>query len=388
MSRDLLFIVNEAGYFLSHRLPLALAAREAGWRVSVATAPGAGQETIRAAGFTAHSLPLTRSGANPWQELRAIGSTWRLLRRTKPDLVHCVALKAIVAGGLAARFAGSPACVFAIAGLGHVFIDSGAKHRLLGTLFRALLPLLVGDRARVIVQNDEDLDLLGASATLRRRAVLIPGSGVDLARFAPTPEPANPVAVLVAGRMLWTKGIGEFVAAARLLRASGVTARFLLAGASDPGNPAAIPENELAHWQHEGVVEWLGQRDDMHELWSRCHIACLPSYREGLPKSLVEAAASARPIVASDVPGCRDVVRDGENGLLVPPENAEALAGALRRLLEDGALRRRLGDRGRQIACERFGLRDVVAATLSLYEDLVPASDGSEAAGLLSLRSR
>lgn len=366
----LLFIVNEAWYFLSHRLDLALAARADGWEVEVASAPGASQEGIRAAGLTAHSLPLSRSGANPLRELRAVLAARRLLRERRPDLVHCVALKAIVIGGLAARLTGTAGRVFTIAGLGHTFIERGPAQILLRTLFRGLLPWLAGKGGRLIVQNDEDLDTLGVPLGLRRRSVLIRGSGVDLERFVPAPEPAGPATVLVASRMLRTKGIGEVVEAARRLKARGTAVRVLLAGASDRGNAAAIAPETLTAWQSEGLVEWLGHRADMPDLLAGSHIACLPSYyREGLPKSLIEAAAAGRPIVTSDVTGCRDVVRDGDNGLLVPARDAEALAGALRRLIDDPAQRQRMGARGREIAEEAFGLNGVIDRTLQVYRE-------------------
>ncbi len=389
MSRKLLFIVNDAGYFLSHRLPLAEAAREAGWQVSVATASGPAQQAIRAAGFVAHSLPLTRSGLRPDRELRAVFAAWRLMRQLEPDLVHCVALKAAVAGGLAARLAGVPAVVLSVAGLGHAFTDSGPIALALRQILRGLMPLLVSPRTRVIVQNRDDLERLAGRTSIRARSVLIPGAGVDLGRFGPKPEPESPATVLLASRMIWKKGVGEFVAAARRLRQVDCTWRFLLAGDSDPGNPAAIGREQLEAWHREGAVEWLGQRDDMPELLGACHVFCLPSYYgEGVPKSLIEAAASGRAAVTTNMPGCRDVVRDGENGILVAPRDPTALAEALRCLLEDPALRRRFGRRGREIACERFGLHDVVAATLSLYEDLVPAAEDAEPAALLSIGSR
>jgi len=373
MSRRLLFIVNDAGYFRSHRLPVALAARDAGWDVHVATAPGPAQAALGEAGLSIHDLPLTRAGLRPDRELGALLAAWRLLRRLRPDLVHCVALKAVVVGGLAAGLAGVPARVFAIAGLGHVFTAKGLGGLSLRVLFRALLPLLVRGRARLIVQNLDDMARVARSPALRAACRLIPGSGVDLTAFQPAPEPDGPITVLLASRMIRTKGIADFVEAARRLRAQGVAARFLLCGASDPGNPAAIPEAELEAWHREGTVEWLGRRDDVPALMAACHVFCLPSYYgEGVPKVLQEAAAAGRPAVTTDMPGCRDVVRDGESGLLVPPQQPARLAEALGRLIEDGALRRRLGAQARARAEREFGLERVVEAHLAIYRELVP----------------
>ena len=370
MSRRLLYIVNEASYFLSHRLPLAKAAQAAGWEVEVATAEAPEQAEIAAAGFVIHSLPLSRSGLRLDRELRALLATWRLLRRIRPDLLHCVALKAVVLGGLAARLAGTPAGIFTIAGLGHVFVENGLANRLLRTVFRHLFPLLVTPNTRVIFQNPDDQVRLGLKGKLSRRQVLIAGSGVDLELFHMRPEPPGEVAIILPSRLLWTKGVGEFVEAARRLRAAGVPARFLLAGDNDPGNPASIPHEQLTAWSAEGAVEWLGFQQDMPLLLANCHIVCLPSfYGEGVPKCLIEGAATGRALVATDTPGCREIVRHGENGLLARPKDSEALAKALRQLIEDPDLRRRFGKRGREIAGD-FGLHEVVPRTLALYDDV------------------
>lgn len=373
MSRRLLFIVNQADYFLSHRRALAEAAQRCGWQVEIATAPDKAQEAIRRAGFTVHSLPLSRSGLRPDRELTALLATWRLLRRRRPALVHCVALKATVLGGLASRLAGVPARVLAIAGLGHVFTDQGAGNRLLQWCFGRLIRLLAGPGTRLLLQNEEDLAQMAAFGVPSRRLVLIPGAGVDPARFHPEPEPPGPVAVLLPSRMIWKKGIGEFVEAARLLRGRGVEARFCLAGDVDPGNPASVPRAQLAAWDDEGIVEWHGFVQDMPALLASSHIVCLPSYYgEGVPKSLIEGAAAGRPLVSTDMPGCRAIARDGENAILVPPQDARALADTLQRLIEDPALRQRLGTRGREIAKGEFAQAKVVKDTLALYRELMP----------------
>lgn len=369
----LLYIVNEPGYFLSHRLELALAAERDGWRVEVATAAGPKQADIRAAGLVAHSLPLSRSGLRPDQELRALLATYKLLRQRQPRLLHCVTLKTIVLGGLAALAAGVPARIYAVAGLGHVFTDDSLRSRLLRLFLKTVVRLIVPAQARLIVQNADDRDRLVEGTPLAARTVLIRGSGVDLERFQVSDEPPEPVRIVLPSRMIWKKGVGEFVEAGRRLRAGGVTARLQLAGASDPGNPAAVPEEQLQAWHDEGVVEWLGHCGDMSAVLRGSHIVCLPSYYgEGVPKSLIEGAASGRAIVTTDMPGCRDVVRDGENGCLVPPRDVEALTAALRGLIEDPDLRRRYGACSRQIAEQSFGLDRVIDETLTLYRALAP----------------
>ena len=377
MSRRLLYVVNDAGYFLSHRSALAQAAISAGWEVHVATAfadgPDLLRERIRALGVIPHAVPVTRFGLRLDRELWAVWSIFRLMRVVKPELVHLVALKAVLVGGLAAAFARVPARIVTIAGLGYVFDSRGWRERLARAVFRLALLGVVSANTRIIVQNSEDMARIAVTGFIARRGVLIPGSGVDLDYFHPSPEPPGPVVVLMPSRMLWNKGVAVFVAAARDLRAAGVAARFHLAGDTDPGNPAEVPPATLAAWSDSGVVDWLGHVEDMPALLAASHIVCLPSsYGEGVPKSLIEAAAAGRAIVATDIAGCREIVRDGENGLLVPPRDAPALAAALRRLIDDGTLRQRFGARGRAIAQARFGIADVVAATLAVYRELTP----------------
>lgn len=374
-SRKLLFLVTEDWYFCSHRLPIARAARDAGYDVAVATRVAAHGEAIRAEGF--RLIPLARLGrsmGNPLRELSGLLEVVGVYRRERPDIVHHVALKPAIFGSLAARIAGVRRCVNGIAGLGSIFSSQSAKARLLRPLVKLAFRLLLNrDGAAVIVQNPDDGRLLtGGGLVDPARLTLIKGSGVDLARFAATPEPADgaPVATLVS-RMLWDKGVGVLVEAARLLRARGVPLRVRLAGTPDPENMGSIPEEQLRAWRDEGVVEWIGFCDDVPGLWRDSHIAVLPSwYGEGVPKSLLEAAAAARPMIAVDGPGLREVVTDGETGLLVPARDAAALAGALQRLAEDAALRRRMGEAARRRAEREFGEAAVAEATLALYRQL------------------
>ena len=370
----LLYLVTEDWYFCSHRLPVARAARDAGAEVVVATRVTAHGEAIRAEGFRLVPLAWRRGSHTPLAELRAIVDIVSLYRRERPDLVHHVALKPVIYGSLAAASAGVPHVVNALTGLGALFIGSSARTRLLGALARAVLrPLLNRPGGRVILQNADDRLLLEERGLLRHTLVaLIRGSGVDVNRFAPTPEPDSPPVAVLAARMLRDKGVDEFVDAARLLKARGVAVRMQLAGPTDPDNPAAIDEKVLRGWQTEGVVEWLGPVADMPALWATSHIAVLPSYREGLPKALLEAAASGRPMVATDVPGCREIVRADETGLLIPPRDAAALADAIARLAGDAALRRRLGARARLVAETEFAEAVVVRETLALYRELLP----------------
>ncbi len=369
----LLMVVNEAAFFLSHRLPVAQAARAAGYEVHLATRAGAAVRDIQALGFAHHVLPLSRSGRNPLAELRLLWALWRLMRRLRPDIVHAVTIKPVLYGGLAARLGGAPAFVAAVSGLGHVFVEDG-RRTFLRRAVTALYRRALGHRhSRVIFQNPVDQATLTTVGALRPdQAVLIPGSGVDLAQFHEAPELPGPVIIVCVSRMLAEKGIAEFVAAARQLRAQRPQVHCWLAGAPDPGNPSAIREAQLRDWDRAGWVRWLGQCDDVAALYHQAHIAVLASYREGLPRSLVEAAACGRAIVTTDVPGCRDAVQAGVTGVLVPARDSDALARALLALVDDPARRQAMGRAGRRLAEQRFGIDGVVARHLALYDSLLP----------------
>ena len=370
----LLYLVTEDWYFCSHRLPVARAARDAGAEVVVATrVAGHGQE-IEAEGFRLIPLAWRRGSHAPLAELAAISEITRVYARERPDLVHHVALKPVIYGSIAAVLARVPHVVNALTGLGALFIGSSTRTRTLGALARAALrPLLNRPGGRVILQNADDRQLLEERGLLRHdRVALIRGSGVDVSRFAPTPEPDGPPVAVLVGRMLRDKGVAEFVEAARLLKQRGVAVRMQLVGPTDPDNPAAIDAAMLRLWESDSLVQWLRPTADIPGVWSRSHIAVLPSYREGLPKALLEAAACGRPMVATDVPGCREIVRQDETGLLVPAKDPAALADAIARLAGDAALRRRLSARARAVAETEFAEEVVVRETLALYRALLP----------------
>jgi glycosyltransferase involved in cell wall biosynthesis len=368
----ILYLVTEDWYFCSHRLPVARAARDAGARIIVATRVVDHGAAIEREGFQLRPLPWRRGRLAPLREAGSLAAIRRLYRRERPDLVHHVALKPMVYGSLAAGRQG-PTVVNALTGLGTVL--QGDRHPRLGGLVCGLLPLLLdGKHRHLLVQNPDDRDL-----ALRRRFVapdrltLIRGSGVDLDRFAPSPEPPGPPVAALVGRMLAVKGVADLAAAARLLRQRGVALRLWLAGPSDDDSPSAIAPATLRGWQAEGLLDWLGPVDDIADLWRRTHIAVLPSRGgEGVPKALLEAAAAGRPLVATDVPGCREIARPEETGLLVPRRDPAALADALAKLAADPALRRRLGGGARRLAEAEFGEARVAAETLALYRRLLP----------------
>lgn len=369
VNKKLIYVVTEDWYFVSHRLPLAITARMNGYDVAIVTRRGNKAPFIEGAGIRVIDFAIDRGGVNPLRELLTVFRLWRLYRHESPDLVHHVAMKPVLLGGLAARLAGVRGIVNAIAGMGFLFTGE-KRNGVVTKLVRRLLPLSVG-RGRVIVQNSDDALELERLGVPDRNIRLIRGAGVDLERFSPRPElPGVPVVVLPA-RLLWDKGVEEFVGAARWLSEQGVKGRFALVGDPDPDNPASISDSDIKAWLAEGVIEHWGWCDDVVEVMRAAHIVCLPSYREGLPKSLLEAAACGRAIVATDVPGCREVVRDGDNGILVPAGDTRALARALLRLIEDETLRKAMGMRARARAESEFSQELVHEQTLAVYRELL-----------------
>lgn len=369
----ILILASDAWYFWAHRLPIARALRESGAEVLVMTVAGGKSVAVEKEGF--HIIPwrVSRGGLNPLRETSGFLQVVGAYRRVRPDLVHHVGLKPIVYGGLAARFCGPIPSINAFSGLGHLFASAGLKMRLLRRLVLVLLRHALSiESARCIFENPDDHSLfVNAKVVPSRRAVVIRGVGVNLREFSPRPESGGIPIVLLPSRMLWEKGIGDFVKAAEKLRAQGISARFVLVGSPDPANPTSIPETQLSAWRESGVVEWWRQRDDMSSVYAQSQVVCLPSYREGIPRVLIEAAASGRAIVTTDSPGCREVVRQGENGLLVPPRSPQALADALAVLLADAGLRAQMGARGREIAAREFSEERVVQETMSVYRDLL-----------------
>lgn len=377
MASRLLFVVNDAEFFVSHRLAVAIAARDAGYDVHVATAPGQGTQEITRLGFVHHPVPMSRSGRNPVDELRAFIALRRLMKQLGPELVHLVTIKPVLYGGIAARLSKVPAVVVAISGLGHLFSPGGIRAGLLQMMMTPLYRFALGHRnLRVIFQNAADRDALSRLSGLPAAcAVMIRGSGVQLDRYRHLPEPSPPLTVVFASRLLKTKGVGEFVSAARLLRQRDHDVRFWLTGSIDPGNPTTVSDDDLERWRQEGDIEILGNRNDIPEVFAQSHIVVLPSYYgEGVPKVLLEAAACGRAVVTTDHPGCRDAVEAGVTGLLVPVRDTDSLVAAIEKLLLDADMRQAMGAAGRQMAEREFGIEGVVREHLRIYRTLEGAS--------------
>ena len=369
-SPRLLIVVNDAAFFLSHRLALALGARDAGFDVHIATPRDEASPRIEAAGLPFHAIPLSRKGTSPAGELRTIAALVKLYRELRPDIVHHVTAKPILYGGLAARIARVPAVVHAVSGLGYVFISNEPRARAIRRGIMATYRLVTSHpNCAVIFQNDDDRRVFG-SAIRTKRIELIRGSGVDLTRFRPTPLPSGVPVVVLPARMLWDKGVAEFVEAARLVRAPGVSARFVLVGDLDANNPAGVPRERIEAWVKDGFVEWWGMRTDMPAVLEQSTIVCLPSYREGMPKTLLEACAAGRPIVTTDVPGCRDALTGGDYGVLVPARDAAALATAIAELLADRPRLERMAASAAAAAAQ-FAVEVVLGRHIALYRSLL-----------------
>jgi glycosyltransferase involved in cell wall biosynthesis len=372
--KRLLYVAPDARFFVTHRLPLAMAARRAGFDVHVATPDGAAIPTITDAGLVWHRVRFGPLRKRPWSDLLTLIDLITLDRQIRPSLVHHVTFKAVLYGTIAARLNRVPVVVNAMTGLGDVFAANGIADQIWRTITIVLFRVFVRHRRmRIILQNEDDVEtLIAAGVATRAQAILIRGSGVDPSHFVPAPRHAEAIPMVVcASRIVETKGIAEFIAAARALRKEGVLARFVLAGDRDTDSGKSISDALFDEWLHDGAVEYAGMQDDIRELYAAAQIVCLPSRGgEGVPKALIEAASCALPIVTTDVPGCRDIVRDGVNGFLVPARSVEPLAAALRTLIEDPALRDRMGRRGREIVIAEFSLQHVIDATLAVYTDL------------------
>jgi glycosyltransferase involved in cell wall biosynthesis len=366
----LLFFVAEDWYFTSHRLPLAMAAKHSGYDVTLVTRVRNEEEKIRGAGIRLVPFEINRHSLNPFSLIRDALRLAIIYRRERPDIVHHVALKPVIIGSIAARMAGIKRTVNALAGLGWLISSNNRSAAWLAAPVKALLATLLS-RSQIIVQNPDDrrwLLGLGISGGL---ISMIRGSGVDIQQFRPNVEASTKPVVLLASRMLWDKGIGEFVKAAGEIKRRGIAASFVLVGAPDPGNPGSVPEEQLRKWAAEGNIEWWGKQNDMVKVLEQAHIACLPSYYgEGIPKFLLESAASGLPIVTTDSPGCRETVIVGFNGLLVPSRDVDALTDALISLINDPERCKIMGCNSRKLAETEFSIDRVVTETLDLYRKI------------------
>jgi glycosyltransferase involved in cell wall biosynthesis len=367
----LLYVVSEDWYFLAHRLPMARAARDAGYEVHVATRVVDGASAIKAEGFKLHPIPFRRGRVALFSALNTVCTLRRLHHDITPTIAHHVALQVIILGSLASLGRLTPV-VNAFTGFGFIFTSETMKAWLLRPVIVRLLRLVcMRKKAVSLVENPDDRDALLSLGITSDHISIIPGSGVDIGRFQPMVEPAGTPTVAFVGRLLADKGIRALVAAVRLLNSRAHTVNLVIAGDMDPANPTTIRGSELEDWARDPNIRWAGHVKDIVEIWAQAHIAVLPSRREGLPMALVEAAACGRPMIATDVPGCREVVRPGETGLLVPFNDPTSLADAIRELADAPSLRQRYGAAASRLAVEKFSAKAIGDQTVQLYKDLI-----------------
>lgn len=371
----ILLFANTEWYLYNFRRTLALALQDAGHDVLLLSPPGPYGEKLEALGLRWLPIPMARRSLNLFREVALVIWLSKLMRRERVDLVHGFTIKGAVYGSLAARLARVPARVCGIDGLGYVFASNDLKARMLRPLVRAMLRLaLNGENARLILLNHDDVAFFQQAGLVDSNLVrLIPGAGVDCERFELSGQrvKGQPLRVLMAARLLWDKGLAEYVAAARLLNGQRRQIHLLLAGTPDPGNPKSVPVETVQSWVDDGLIDWIGHVSDMPTLLATVHVVVLPSYREGLPTTLTEAAACSLPLITTNVPGCRDVVTHEVDGLLIPVRDAAALAQAIARLDDDPVLATRLGAAARAKALALFEERIVIKSTMAVYAELI-----------------
>jgi len=373
LKQKLLFVVNVDFFFISHRLPIALAAIQKDYEVHIATSLTDGLNKLQSQGLIVHPLNLDRRSTGIISNVLTFFQILRIFIKLKPNIVHLISIKPVLLGGIAARLAAVPSVVAAISGLGFIYISHGFKatvrRKLIGLFYRLALS---HKNLKAIFQNEDDRETLFKISNLHKENTsLIRGSGVDLTRYLPSTLPEGPPVVVLAARLYVEKGVREFIEAARSLKNAGLDANFVIAGSPDLNNPVAISEDELNQWVSEGIIEWWGHRNDIPQVFAASTIVVLPSYREGFSKVLTEAASCGRAVITTDVPGCRDAIKPDVTGLLVPVRDVEALAKAINTLLVDRSLCEEMGRAGRELAEKAFDVKQVVKQHLLIYNELL-----------------
>ena len=373
LKNRLLFFVTEDWFFCSHWIPIAKHAKSNGYDVYVVTRVTNHRQIIEDLGFNLIPIKINRSGLNALHEFNILVNLVSIFRNIKPLLVHNIGMKPIIYGTLASMVAGVQSVVNAVVGLGYAFNSTSIRANIIRFFLDRLLKLTLNcTRVTVFVENQSLSSMLSNRYKINQNFIkVIPGAGVDTSVFKHVPEPSNQIIVVMVSRMLWDKGVREFVDASKILQSRAYDVRMVLVGAPDPLNPESIGIQQLKQWHSDGVIEYWGRREDIHHVYSSSNIAVLPSYSEGLPKSLIEAAASSRAIITTNVPGCRDVVVDGENGLLIPTKDALALADAIVKLGSDFGLRQKYALNGRKRAEKLFDQKIVTSRVVGIYHSLL-----------------
>lgn len=376
MGKTIFFLVNNLSFLTSHRVHIVLEAKKKGYKVKIGYGElgGANLSYFLKRGIDCFFIPLQRNSKNPLKELRSVFAIWQIFSQLKPDIVHLITIKAYLYGGIAARLAKVPCVISAIAGLGILF----NRNKLWNSFFQIVLfPLFKfafnHPNQKIIVQNLNDKKILMNWISLERKKILLfNGSGVDLSMYTNLKESNEPVTICFASRLLKDKGVYDFVTAAKLIKKRGVEAKFLLAGNLDPGNPTSLSSKDLNQIKSEKNVDVIGFQKDIPSLYAKSHIICLPSfYGEGLPKALIEAAAASRPVVTTDIPGCRDAIIPKMTGLLVPAQDPKKLAIALMSLIANRKERISMGKAGRKLAEKKFDIKKIIKSHLEAYRELI-----------------
>jgi len=370
-SPSILYLVNDSSFFISHRLPTALAAIKEGFEVHVASNMHNNKKYLESLGFLCHDLPFSRGSLNIFKELSVMLKIFFLYREVNPSLFCQETIKPVLYGTLVSKILPRKPIVNTITGLGYLFISEKKIHIFFQkTLLFIYKKIFASSMVHTIFENHDDADLFIKRNIVKKNNIsIIKGAGVDTKKIQPNFVKPKLISIILVARMLWDKGVGEFVDAARIIK-SNTNVKFILVGGEDLENPKGIKRNLLNQWVKEGIVTWYGYSNSVEKILNESHIACLPSYREGLPKSLIEAAAAGLPIVTTDVPGCREVVKNNINGLIVPPKNSILLSEALLFLINNSQVRKKMGQKSRKFAVEKFSLEIIIKSTLDLYKNV------------------
>tara|TARA_A100001015_G_scaffold308309_1_gene405728 strand:- start:157 stop:1290 length:1134 start_codon:yes stop_codon:yes gene_type:complete len=371
--QKILFLVNVDWFFVSHRLCIARAAVEKGYEVHVATTVTNQASIIKDSGLILHELQMSRSGSRIIGNLKTFIAIVQIFREVNPQLVHLVTIKPIILGGIAARFTKINGIIAAVSGLGSSFLDHGVLGKIKRLFIKIFYRISLSNlNVQVICQNQNDIDYVQKISKLPfSNFSLIEGSGVSLTKFKYSEDNNKIPKVIMASRLLRDKGVMEFVDAARLLKESKTNVKMILVGEPDLDNPSSITESQVISWEREGLLEYWGYQQDMESILEQSSIVVLPSYREGFPKILIEAAACGRAVITTDVPGCRDAIYNGVTGILVPEKNAIVLAHAIKKLALNPNLYKEMGKKGRKMAENRFDENNVISKHLEIYNQLV-----------------
>ncbi|MFT5756064.1 MAG: glycosyltransferase involved in cell wall biosynthesis [Alteromonadaceae bacterium] len=369
--KKLLFIVNVDWFFLSHRLPIAVEAIKQGFDVHLACSITEKKMELEAYGITIHPLMISRSGTSILNEIKSLKQVYTVVNSIKPDIIHTVTIKPVLYGNIVSRWLKVPTRISSISGLGYVFISTGLKSKAFKLIISLLYRIALHGANKVIFQNNADLNVIkNMGAITPQQVQIIRGSGVNLTQYSFVKEPTKDPVVMLVARLLIDKGVREFVAAAKLLKLNRPDIRMVLIGDIDLGNPNTITREELTDWCLDNTIEHWGYSKDIPATMAQANIIVLPSYREGLPKSLIEAAACGRAVITTDVPGCRDAIEPDKTGLLIPVKTYKPLAAAILTLVNNPSMRSQFSTRARELAEESFDIQDVVYKHLTIYKKI------------------